>query len=210
VSYLTIPPNKNPPTAKWLSQKSTNGYLFTLQLVGFWIKHFAVGGFFESALRSWWIFIRRGRNIFKMHFSHLRLKQSVLRLQGVSGTIKLVGEVTVEIVNPKNEVLAHLPLVVCESNHLAFPFLGPNWLDKLFPWLTPVHAVSSGVSSIMADFAKKYPNVFSDDLNSAIKGYCVKLRLKTDATPSLSKAIFLALQNVRQGFLKAKSVVSAG
>jgi len=24
--------------------------------VGFWIKHFAVGGFFESALCSWWIF----------------------------------------------------------------------------------------------------------------------------------------------------------
>jgi len=34
---------KNPPTAC---------YLFTLQLVDFLIKHFAVGGFYESALRS--------------------------------------------------------------------------------------------------------------------------------------------------------------
>jgi len=29
--------------------------------VGFWIEHFAVGGFLELALRSWWIFIWRGR-----------------------------------------------------------------------------------------------------------------------------------------------------
>jgi len=56
----TIPPNKNPPAAKCFSEKSTNCYLFTRHLVGFWIKHFAVGGFFESALRSW-IFIRRDR-----------------------------------------------------------------------------------------------------------------------------------------------------
>jgi len=57
----SIPPNKNPPASKCFSEKSTNCYLFTLQLVGFWIKHFAAGRFFESALRSWWIFIRRGQ-----------------------------------------------------------------------------------------------------------------------------------------------------
>ena len=43
---------KNPPTAI---------YVFRLQLVGFWIKDLAAGGFFESALRSWWIFIRTAR-----------------------------------------------------------------------------------------------------------------------------------------------------
>jgi len=29
------------------------------------MKHFAVGGFFESALRSWWIFIRRDRFVIR-------------------------------------------------------------------------------------------------------------------------------------------------
>ena len=48
--------------------------------MGFWIKHFAVGGFFESALRSWWIFIRRSRFILcsnaKKIFLHMKTKNN--------------------------------------------------------------------------------------------------------------------------------------
>jgi len=83
-----------------------------------------------------------------------------LRLHGVLGTIKLVGGVTVKEIRPKNEVVAHVPLVVCEvKKKFAFPLLGRNSLDESFPtwrenWLTTAHAVSSEVSSVMADLAK--------------------------------------------------------
>jgi len=60
-------------------------------------------------------------NIFKMHFSHSQLKQSVLRLQGVSGVIKLVGEVTVKIVNPENEVSSSSPACCLRIKTFGFP-----------------------------------------------------------------------------------------
>jgi len=48
-----IPPDKNPPTVKCFFLKSTNCNTFALLLVGFRIKHFAVGGLSEQALCSW-------------------------------------------------------------------------------------------------------------------------------------------------------------
>jgi len=45
--------------------------------VGFWIKHFAVGRFFESTLRKWCIFIRRGRGC--AFFFSLSLSLSLVR-----------------------------------------------------------------------------------------------------------------------------------
>jgi len=70
-----IPPNKNPPAANCLCRKSTKSKVLfpkihqlqsNYTVVG-WFSDQAlctvVGGFFEPAFRSWWIFIRRGRNI---------------------------------------------------------------------------------------------------------------------------------------------------
>jgi len=64
----------------------------------------------------------------------------------------------------------------------------------------------------MADFAKKYPNVSSDDLNSAIKSYCVKLRLKPDATPVFLKPYSLPykmLDKVSSKLKNPRSISSA-
>jgi len=56
---MLVPREKNPTNAKCFSGKTTNCSPFTQLLVGFPIKHFAVGGLLEKALRSWWIFIER-------------------------------------------------------------------------------------------------------------------------------------------------------
>ena len=55
-SDSSIPPNKNPPAAKCFSEKSTNCEVPFLNLHQLLSVHIAVGGVFDQALCSWWIF----------------------------------------------------------------------------------------------------------------------------------------------------------
>jgi len=49
--------------------------------VGFWIKHFAVGGFLDQALCSWWVF---GSSTLQLvDFSNQHLAASGFSLEGV-------------------------------------------------------------------------------------------------------------------------------
>jgi len=132
------------------------------------------------------------QSFFENAFKSLRLQPSALILQGVSGPIKVVGQVLLKVENPQNHISSCLPLVVCESKHLPFPLLGRNWLDVLFPawrdnWLQPIANVASSVETVMSTFREKYPNVFSNDATSAIQGYSVKLMVKPGASPVFLK-----------------------
>ena len=86
--FPSISPNKNPPAAKCFSEKSTKCEMAFLKIHQLLSVQTAVGGFFDQALcswwifrisnRSWWIFILRGRLFlslwapsphFSLHFS---------------------------------------------------------------------------------------------------------------------------------------------
>jgi len=83
-----------------------------------------------------------------------------------------------------------LPLIVCESTHLKYPLLGRNWLDVLFPdWRKNVclhnSAHSLQATDHMSRLSRRFPNVFSVNSASAIKGFSVHLTLKPNVFPKL-------------------------
>jgi len=61
-------------------------------------------------------------NFFKVQFLNLPLRPCQLRLHGVSGPIKVASEVLVDVFCPKTQFHSVLPLIVCDSNHLKYPF----------------------------------------------------------------------------------------
>jgi len=118
-------------------------------------------------------------HLYRSHFS-LPLKPSTLSLRGVSGPIKIAGEVQVRVFCLGGKVSAVLPLVVCDSSHLKYPLLGRNWPDKLLPsWREScsrenVSEIDNTVADYPVMFAQRFPKIFANSA-SAITGFSVNL-----------------------------------
>ena len=141
---------------------------------------------------------------------HLNFKPTSLLLQGVSDQIQTLGEILVEVYCPDTNVSAILPLIVCESAHLKYPLLGRSWLDVLFPdWRKNVCLHNSAQSLQATDHVSRlscrFPNVFSANSASAIKGFSMRLTLKPNVFPKFCSPYTLpySLQDVMSNMLSS-------
>jgi len=62
-----IPPDKNPPAAKYFSEKSTNCEVPPLKIHQLLSLHTAVGVFLDQALCSWWNFRTSASQLVDFH-----------------------------------------------------------------------------------------------------------------------------------------------
>ncbi|CAH2104645.1 unnamed protein product [Euphydryas editha] len=139
-------------------------------------------------------------NLFKNHVLH----PCNIKLNTVSCPLYVAGVIKVMVSYNNSMSNRLLSLVVSQSDKQSFiPLLGRDWLDILNPeWRNNILSINSNnicvksiqpekidnmESTVVQQFIKKYPNVFSKNIESHIIGFEAKLVLKENSTPVFLK-----------------------
>ncbi|XP_058828221.1 uncharacterized protein K02A2.6-like [Topomyia yanbarensis] len=134
------------------------------------------------------------RDTYSEKLSHVKLQQSCKCFQTVTGqNIRPEGEIKVQV-KARNGEMVSLPIFVIqpEEGRTITHLLGRSGLDVLIPeWRKMVSLDFSSIStiqpSLQSELQKKFPFVFSGDLNQTIEGFTVDIALKPNAMPIFHK-----------------------